>query len=166
MLREALQSFDLSIDRPCAATSGWRGVALNRPAGDRVRPREQQVVQGIALELRHVAGAAPRCRNYYPPFGGLDWHTDSADPGWRVYAWRRQGRESTLPSRFYYVDRVFDEDRIMGAYVFRTGPGCWHALDVHDVRISAGLKVPAEMAQEIIAAAAQSLAAASSEAAS
>lgn len=163
MLRDALQAFDLSIERPCAATAGWHGVSPVKPVGDRVRPYQQQVFQGIALELQHVPGAAPRCRNYYPRFGGLDWHTDSADPGWRVYAWRRQGAESTLPSRFYYCDRVFHEDQIMGAYVFRVGPGCWHAIDVADVRISAGLAVPELLAREIIA---HSLAAATSEAAS
>lgn len=164
MLRDALQAFDLSIERPCAATSGWRGVGVVKPKGDRVRPREQQVFQGIALELRHIPGTAPRCANYYPRFGGLDWHTDSADPGWRLYVWRREGRESTMPSRFYYCDRVFEECARAGGYVFRTGPECWHALDVADVRISAGLKVSEEMAREIIAS--QSRAAAISEAAS
>lgn len=79
----------------------------------------------------------------------MDWHTDSHRPGWRIYVYRMLAGTA----RFFYKDSVIVEDGT-GGYVFETGPDCWHAVEAAGPRISCGLKIPVDLAQWIVRAAA------------
>lgn len=119
------------------------------PTGDLARPNGQY--RGILHTLSGFVappGGRIQCHNYFPPGGGIDWHTDSGLPGWRVYVFL--GREGT--STFHYQEHAFDEPA-EGAYAFETGVGTWHAVESYRARFSCGLQLPEPLAQEIIAAA-------------
>lgn len=139
-------------ERHCPSTPGWVGVSPVLPPFDCPRPRTECVLLGVPMRL-DVPSCVPKCANWYPPLGGLNWHTDSGQPGWRVYMYRRKGTWSCGVTSFYYrrgtIERSYQETELMGAYVFEVGPGCWHALDVRDERFSCGLEIPGRMVGEL-----------------
>jgi hypothetical protein len=53
---------------------------------DRDMPAAQKIgnIQGLSFDPG-APGVIVRAAIYYPPGGGLGWHTNSARPGWRAY---------------------------------------------------------------------------------
>lgn len=130
---------------------GW-ALPLNTtpPDGDRARPKAK--FWGTISEQLYgylpPTGGRLQCTNYFPCGGGMEWHTDSGMPGWRVYVFRGEAGSST----FYYRDQAFDEGPF-GAYVFATGAGCWHAVESRRDRFSCGVQINETLARELAAVA-------------
>lgn len=145
----------LARARPVEARreGGWvlpLGVA---PDVDRARPAAKYWGT-IAEQLYGYAspvGGRLQCTNYFPSGGGMGWHTDSGMPGWRVYVFRCSAGSGS--STFHYCDQTFVEG-VVGAYVFETGVGCWHAVESRRDRFSCGMQVPEPLARELAAHAA------------
>jgi hypothetical protein len=105
--------------------------------------RERLVRAGIP-DMDEIMITAP---GYYPPGGGVGWHTDGFNPGWNIYAVRASGH-----SRFLTADAAYeDEDGI--ANIFRVCKGAWHAAFAEDERWVLGVRVSDRLAEEILAAA-------------
>jgi hypothetical protein len=103
-----------------------------------IRPLTESTRQDIrtVLNIRNnMAG-----HFIYPPGGGIDWHDDSAHPGWRVYmAWSETGDSGM----------IFDEDGVRR--VCQDKPGwnvrsflapTWHCVWTNCWRYSIGLYLP------------------------
>lgn len=90
-------------------------------------------------------GCRLQCRSFYPEDGGVDWHTDSSRPGWRLYVYRYRSGDGL----FRYADLRFIETGY-GAYVFKVGEHCWHCLSVTGERLSIGLEIPPSMAMNLL----------------
>ena len=129
----------------------WLLPLGEQPVDDRSRPasyrRGTLHLSLAALDL--PPGVELRCHNYFPWGGGMDWHTDSGSPGWRVYVFRGGDGSST----FGFRDRLFAEGPV-GGYVFETGVGSWHSVQSYRDRWSCGVQVSEAIAREVIAAAA------------
>lgn len=121
----------------------WTGVNT-QPFIDRCRSLTSRV-GSLSVDYVSYPGCVWGCANYFPEDGGMDWHTDSHRPGWRLYA-HKLVRGDAL---FYYRSNVVRETPGVGAYVFRTGLGCWHGIETFGPRLSLGLKIPEEMAYEL-----------------
>ena len=135
---DAIETFPYALK-----TSGW--VSVNTmPFIDRPHPGTSYA--GV-LNTPYVdfPGCVWGCGNYFPEGGGMDWHTDSHRPGWRVYVHKLFSGDALM----YYGTRVFRETPGIGAYVFRTGPGCWHAVETTGPRVSLGLKIPEVLALQL-----------------
>jgi hypothetical protein len=126
---------------------GWNvPVPEEWPQVDRARPSESfarriAVIDGIDVP----AGCRLQCRNYFPDRGGMNWHTDSAQPGWRIYVYRYAVGGGT----FRYCRQRFDE-YLSGAYVFQTGVDCWHSVVSYGDRYSCGLEIPESLARQLL----------------
>lgn len=126
---------------PYDARGDWRAdVAAGPPSCDQPKPlryRRQFLPTPIRLPLMD-SDTIVSALNYFPPGGaGLGWHTDSRQPGWRVYLARPLG---LLPGCFVTPERVFfDEPGI--ALAFLAGPGAWHAVVADGERLSMGLRI-------------------------
>lgn len=87
------------------------------------------------------------CHNFFPPGGGMGWHTDSGRPGWRVYV-HCHGPEpggSVMHYREYQI-----AEPPVGAVLFETGPGCWHAVTTACGRYSLGVQIPDTLVGELL----------------
>lgn len=116
-------------------TGRWQGIGA-QPEKDRPRP---QAIRHAFIGYPPVtlpAGARWQCANYFGPGDGIDWHTDSALPGWRIYVWRY----SEGSGRMFYGSKVLEETG-EGAYLFQTGAGCWHAVESAGHRFSVGVEL-------------------------
>jgi len=120
------------------------------PTEDRARPIASlggwlQLGEGLVIP----DGAKLQCGNYFPPGGGMDWHTDSGQPGWRLYVFNNTTTaDSGKHSHFRYRGLDISEGDI-GAYVFETGVGCWHAIESRCHRMSCGLQIPKSLADDL-----------------
>lgn len=126
---------------------GWVLPVGDMPEVDRARP-SAKYWGTIAEQLYGYAppvGGRLQCTNYFPSGGGMEWHTDSGMTGWRVYVFRCIGDGS---STFRYRDQTFIEGAV-GAYVFETGVGCWHAVESHRDRFSCGVQIYETLAREL-----------------
>lgn len=72
---------------------------------------------------------------YYPPGGGLGWHTNALQPGWRLYLVRTNGA-----SYFVTKDGRY-KDESGYANMFLAAPDSWHAVESHADRFSVGVQV-------------------------
>ena len=113
-------------------TPGWMlPLAETPPVTDLSRPANSYAG---SLNPQPLADRVISCANYFPNMGGMDWHTDSHRPGWRLYVYRLVGT-----ARFRYGHRTFDESTGCGAYIFQTGVGCWHSVESFGERLSCGV---------------------------
>lgn len=95
-----------------------------------VDPRQSARITAAARDcywLRDVVGEARdkhpgiliRGAYYYPPGGGMGWHTNSDDPGWRAYVtWIDRPGGSFMGTRDGFI-----ADLDAHANVFQIGPG-------------------------------------------
>jgi hypothetical protein len=75
----------------------------------------------------------------YPPNGGMDWHTNSDNPGIRIYAsWSENGNSGMI----WYKNNeiIFDQDRI-GLNIRQFTTPCWHKVWSKCYRLSIGYKI-------------------------
>ncbi len=130
----------------------WTQPTLPPPAKDRTRPEEQHL-----FTIDNLTGSVPldkdrqrrQCMNYYPAGGGIGWHTDSAQPGWRVYVFRLLGVAGEYRHcQFLYDEHVFEEMQEFGGYVFEAG--VWHALRAWTPRLVCGFQVSPTFATQVV----------------
>ncbi len=149
-LVELLRAADVSTVSMCLRDVGtWAQPFWPPPAKDRTRPEEQHL-----FTIDDLTGSVPldkdclrrRCANYYPPGGGIGWHTDSAQPGWRVYVYRLLGEYRHC--QFLYGKHEFEETHEFGGYVFEAG--VWHALRAWTPRLVCGFQVSPPFATSLI----------------
>jgi len=134
--------------RPEPAKKGdWRGELGELPTPEVSRPITTWMapvqLEGVPLP----PGTRLQCANYYPPGGGIGWHTDFAYPGWRVYV-----HTSDAPGTVFRYGNDTILEGTVGGYVFETGPACWHALVSAGHRLACGLQIPPALANELVAA--------------
>lgn len=134
----AIESFPYALK-----SEDWSSVNT-LPFSDRPRPRTSYA--GV-LNAPYITypDCSWGCGNYFPEGGGMDWHTDSHRPGWRVYVHKLFSGDALM----YYRTHVVRESPGVGAYVFKTGLGCWHAVDSGGPRVSLGLLIPEDLAREL-----------------
>lgn len=160
MLIELLRSVDvaaLPVVVPGSGSSPWALPTWPPPVEDRTRPHEQrfhvlgELTAGVPLgsTLRRR-----RCSNYYPAGGGIGWHTDSAQPGWRVYVHRLLDTpdEEQPNCEFWFGNKRFKEHEEFGGYVFEAGT--WHAVSACTPRLVCGFEISSTFSAELINASA------------
>lgn len=85
---------------------------------------------------------------YYPPGGGMGWHTNSNAPGWRIYVVRAEGLS------WMHTPDGRMADRSVHANVFKIEEGgCWHAVEAESARWSLGVRVSELLARAVLQAA-------------
>lgn len=92
---------------------------------------------------------------YYPPGGGIGWHTNSDDSGWRLYAVRvpPEAKSFLKTADAVYFDRL----GYVNLFKIEAPPALsWHCVGAPTERWSVGLRIPDALASEILAAAGQS----------
>lgn len=98
----------------------------------------------MALRAHGVDGDV-RTINYYPPGGGVGWHTNANEPGWRVYTVRATGRSAVGTAE----EDVLDRDGYANIFEI-TGPTSWHCVKAWDARWSIGIRVKEEWVKELL----------------
>lgn len=127
----------------------WADIAAGPPAQERLTAAARncywlrRCVE--AARAKHVT-ASVRGAYYYPPGGGMGWHTNMDDPGWRAYV--VVGTGGLMGTR----DNGFYLDRDAHANVFRIGPeeDPWHCVAAVAPRRSFGVKLPDDLAAAIL----------------
>lgn len=151
LTRAMLGALSSATWRPPLKSAGWNPnlIGFAPPDADRSRPREFYVGELDQMPLFPApTGTRLQCRHFFPEGGGMDWHTDSGQPGLRLYVYVYRFGNGV----FRYADDVtYFEDR-SGAYVFETGPHCWHAIRSDGGRLSCGLTIPLSLAESLVAA--------------
>lgn len=109
-------------------------LASGPPPEDRDMPTAQAfgAVQRFHFDPGEP-GIVVRAVIYYPPHGGMGWHTNSACPGWRAYVPR--GDVGLLLTADGYV-----LDRPGHANVFQVP--AWHAVAARGERWALGVLLP------------------------
>lgn len=116
----------------------WTGFGPEAwPDIDRARPVDSYVGRSNLGSFPIPPSCRLQCHNYYPNGGGLGWHTDSTQPGWRIYLYRYLNGDGL----FRYRNQEFRE-QVVGGYLFETGPDCWHSLASFGERFSVGIQGP------------------------
>jgi len=131
----------------------WEDVNCSPPSSDVGRVFSgSELVPRVATILPRPAD--PPCDGvscvqlvYYPPGGGIGWHTNSNVPGWRAYLVRAPGA-----SFFKTADGVYP-DRNGWANLFLVEPGSWHCVGARDERWALGLRVSKDIVRALCAAA-------------
>ena len=135
---------------PYAQVGDWRrDVTGGPPSVDRPRPltfrREPLLARPSTRTLatlvrsRLPAGTTISALNYYPAGGaGLGWHTDSANPGWRIYIAQPL---TEVAGEFLTADEII-ADAPGVALAFEVGaPESWHAVRTEGPRLSIGIRI-------------------------
>jgi hypothetical protein len=137
-------------DLPVPTNFGnWQGSEFApMPINDLSRPISGHY--GILHSINHVANFSNvrlQCRNYYPPQGGMGWHTDSSNGNsFRVYVYYSLYDGNV----FQYRDDIFEEHSGLGGYVFSIGQNCWHQVYAKWPRFVCGYEINESLANEII----------------
>jgi hypothetical protein len=125
---------------PYAERGDWRrDVTGGPPSVDRPRPLTYRRHPVATQRPTMPGGVAISAINYYPAGGsGLGWHTDSLNPGWRVYVAHPL---TEVAGEFMTADEIIaDEPGV--ALAFRVGaPESWHAVRTEGPRLSLGIRV-------------------------
>lgn len=139
--------YDAKAPVRITTTGQWKLPLGPQPDVDQARPStcRRGVLRNLNLQLPREIPT--RCHNYFPVGGGIDWHTDSGDHGWRLYVFRAGPGSST----FYYRDQKFEEPS-EGAYVFRIEENAWHAVECNRERWSCGVLLTEGWKDEIVSA--------------
>jgi hypothetical protein len=145
--------WDLLADEPAGReivrVPGFRAeVAAGPPFADRQVASTRACAELLDLHGL-VQGRYPalnlRGAIYYPPDGGLGWHTNSNHPGWRVYVVRAPGGRSFMRTA---ASDVLDRDA--HANIFRV-PG-WHCIVAPTERWSIGFVATDVFVEELLSA--------------
>ncbi len=109
--------------RPSAASSAF--ISMNR-----------NQIKGLVKNVKGI--------HYYPPGGGMGWHTNSNNQGWRVYVIRAPGES--------YFGTLNEEIRDFNGYanIFKVSEDSWHYVRAVDERWSLGVQVPDDLAEQLI----------------
>lgn len=91
-----------------------------------------------------VPGIDFRAALYYPPGGGMGWHTNADAPGFRAYVVRAPG------SSGFGTREAFVPDRDGWTNLFEVGADSWHYVKAEAERWSLGMILPPELARVII----------------
>lgn len=128
----------------------WPEILGGPPDDDLATPRSR--VSAWLEDVRQEAhalctdGVVVRAAWYYPPSGGIGWHTNSNTPGFRAYVVRAPGGVSFMKT----ADGLFP-DRNAHVNVFGIADGgAWHCVGAHTERWSIGLLLPDALAVEIL----------------
>lgn len=122
------------------------------PATNRVdkAPRWLAPLGQLGVIVRNMIPREPgwkaQCANYFPPGGGLSWHTNSSRPGWRVYIpYPLAPAGQAVQSGFVLPGFRRIDDRHGFANVFRIDEDWredWHAVQAVTGRRCAGFEAP------------------------
>lgn len=75
----------------------------------------------------------------YPPNGGMDWHTNSNNPGIRVYvSWSENGNSGML---WYKNNKILIDKDSAGFNIRQFLTPCWHSVWSNCYRYSMGFKI-------------------------
>lgn len=138
---------------PPAVVGDWRAdVAAGIPEEDRDLAAARAVAHLQELQAAFQPGdprARARAALYYPPGGGMGWHTNSAAPGWRIYVPRVRDAyavSGTLTSKGCFLDRP----GFANLFYVSTWRASWHAVVALTERYSLGVLVEDSLAAEIL----------------
>lgn len=93
-------------------------------------------------------GVEVRGVNFYPPGGGMGWHTDAGAPGWRLYITRAL---TDLPGGIMTEFRWYPDlaDKANAFHVTGFWRDSWHAVKTNGARLTVGVRVSEVWAQRM-----------------
>ena len=152
-LYAALRTMDVSGMRPDVIR--WQGLPLaTLPPVHDIDIDTGRCLAHLERQQRSIAGFVPadvrvRAVYYYPEGGGLDWHTNSALPGWRVYV----PLVTNVPRSGTRTESGWFPDKPGCANMFQitNWRDSWHCVEAHTARLSVGIWVAEQRARKLLA---------------
>jgi len=134
---------NLDVRPPPEVVGDWvADIAAGVPAVDRNMPNAKKValLRRVLPSIQQYDDVKVRAIHYYPPGGGMGWHTNSAAPGWRVYV-PHVGATRPLSGMLTVGDCFMDRPGFANLFEV-AGNRSWHAVFAMTERYSIGVRLP------------------------